>query len=80
MATSNEEIVERFRYHPADTRERVEAHENVRADITLTAMRLNDRLPESREKSLALTALQEAAMWANAAIAIHLPHDTGGHD
>jgi hypothetical protein len=32
-----------------------------------------DRLPESREKSLALTTLQESMMWANAAVALHLP-------
>ena len=28
-------------------------------------------LPESREKSLAITALEESRMWANAAIARH---------
>jgi hypothetical protein len=30
---------------------------------------MNDLLPESREKSLALTALEESLMWANACIA-----------
>jgi len=32
---------------------------------------IGEACPDSREKSLALTAVQEAVMWANAAIAIH---------
>lgn len=32
---------------------------------------VQDNCPESREKSLALTNLQQAVMWANAAIAIN---------
>ena len=33
------------------------------------ALILNDMCPDSREKSLALTKLEETVMWANAAIA-----------
>ena len=33
------------------------------------ALMINDRCPDSREKSLALTKLEEATMWACAAIA-----------
>ena len=32
---------------------------------------LNSYCPESREKALALTSLQQAVMWANASIAIN---------
>jgi hypothetical protein len=32
-------------------------------------MLINDLCPESREKSLAITNLEQAVMWANAAIA-----------
>lgn len=33
------------------------------------AVILNERLPEGREKALAMTKLEECAMWANKAIA-----------
>lgn len=32
---------------------------------------INKNAPESREKSLAFTSLQQTVMWANAAIAIN---------
>lgn len=32
---------------------------------------INTTCPESREKSLAITAIQQAVMWANASKAIH---------
>lgn len=32
---------------------------------------IDDTCPDSREKSVALTDLQSAKMWANAAVAIH---------
>ena len=35
------------------------------------ANHINDVCPESREKSLALTHLEQAIMWASAAIARH---------
>lgn len=35
------------------------------------AFTINELCPESREKSLAITSLQQTRMWANAAIAIH---------
>lgn len=65
------ELEDRFRYHPPANGEVVESHQWVRANCLTLASTLNDVLPESREKSLALTAVQEAMMWANAAIAIH---------
>lgn len=64
-------LSDRFAYHPADTEEKRVAHGNVRAMCRNLAEWLDVELPDSREKSLALTAVQEAMMWANAAVAIH---------
>lgn len=74
------EVGTRFAYHPADTDDRVRAHEEIRARFMTLALLMNRLLPPSREASLSLTALQEAAMWANAAVAIHLPHAEGVED
>lgn len=70
MATPAE-ITARFAHHPPTTQERIDAHQEVRGGAEEFAQWLNEILPESREKALALTALQETALWANAAIAIH---------
>lgn len=70
--TMHDEIHERFKHHPP-TPERIESHQVIRNTSEDLAHVYVDILPDSREKSLALTALQEAAMWANAALAIHGP-------
>ena len=62
------DIDNRFVYHAPDAI-RVEKHEIVRRDVRTLANRLNDSLPEGREKSLAITHLEEVMFWANAAIA-----------
>ena len=41
----------------------------IRENAKNLALILNDMCPDSREKSLALTKLEETVMWANAAIA-----------
>lgn len=43
----------------------------LRRDFKFTASVLDEELPDSREKSLAVTKLEEAAFWANAAIQRH---------
>jgi|GEM_PF-4316497 len=50
---------------------RAEAHEAARAAVKTCVAELDQIVPPSREASLAFTAMQEALMWANAAIAIH---------
>lgn len=62
------DLENRFSFHPADTEERKQAHETVRADC-LTLAGLLDTLPAGREQALALTKLEEVTFWANAAIA-----------
>lgn len=69
--TTATEIEAIFAHHPPSNSHVVNAHQFVRSVMTDAAIKLNTILPDSREKSLALTAMQEAGMWANAAIAIH---------
>lgn len=57
-------------YHSpkADQPKRYEA---IRTKAKELAHLINESCPESREKSLALTNLQQTTMWANASIAIN---------
>lgn len=59
----------RFAYHPAETEEKRDAHAKVRGMCGNLAWELNELLPEGREKSLAITHLEETMMWSNAALA-----------
>lgn len=65
------ELANRFAYHKPESSWVAGAHEKTRHVHSELAEVMNSMLPESREKSLCLTALQESMMWANAAIAIH---------
>lgn len=58
-----------FGYHAPDTAKRL-AHEGVRENCLVLAIYLNENIPgDSREKSLAITKLEEVMLWANAALA-----------
>lgn len=59
----------RFRYHAPRTEARREAHDFVRGATGNLAFELDDRLPDGREKALAITKLEEVMFWANAALA-----------
>lgn len=65
---SFEDIENRFNYH-APTEHKIQGHEAVRSDAKMIAHAWDLNLPEGREKALALTKLEEATFWANAAIA-----------
>ena len=65
---TTEEIENRFTYH-APTDEQKAKYAQIRFDARMLAKRINKECPESREKSLAITKLQEAVAWANASIA-----------
>jgi hypothetical protein len=65
---SSTDFWNRFYYHAPDA-EAVKRHEDVRSRIRNVALSLDNLLPEGREKSLAITKLEEAMFWANAAIA-----------
>ena len=60
-----------FGYHKA-TPETGPMHDAVRAHFKELAHWLLENTPASREQSLMLTELQQAQMWANAAIACNL--------
>ena len=64
------DVRHRFAFHPATTAEKKHEHEGVRDACLFLALYLNDRIPEGREKSLAITKLEEVMMWSNAAIAM----------
>lgn len=63
------DIRNRFDFHPATTEEKRLEHGSVRAHCLELAEFLNQKLPEGREKSLAITHLEEVMFWGNAAIA-----------
>lgn len=57
-----------FTYHPP-TNEMVPKFQEIRDEAKVLAILLDTLVPDGREKSLALTALEEAVFWANAGIA-----------
>lgn len=65
---TNEELENRFTYHTPKEGQ-PERYERIRYKGKMLAAYINENCPESREKSLALTKIDEAVMWANAAIA-----------
>lgn len=65
---SPEDIEHRFAYH-APGPLKVEVHGDIRQVGWTIADYFNSVLPEGREKALALTKIEEAVMWANAAVA-----------
>ena len=65
----SEDIKNRFSYHPPTQPGRADAHEKTRALFTEFASLLDAALPPGREHALVITKLEEALMWANAAIA-----------
>lgn len=62
------EIETRFTYH-APKGDQPERYQELRDEAKRLATLIVLRTPESREQSLALTKLEEATFWANAAIA-----------
>lgn len=64
----NEQIEKAFTYHPPKDGQ-PERYTALRNQAKALAMAIDAECPNSREKSLALTKLEETVMWANAAIA-----------
>ena len=63
-----DDLTNRFTYHaPKD--DQPAKYEEIRNEARLFAVTIDDLCPESREKSLAITKLEEAVFWANASIA-----------
>jgi hypothetical protein len=66
---NTEELKNRFEYHPPTSRFVADQHSYVRTALHSVANMLNGTLPDGREKALAITKLEEAMFWANAALA-----------
>lgn len=62
------ELLTRFTYHPPKPGQ-PEQYEKIRGMGLVLAQLIRDATPDSREQSLAMTHLEEAIFWANAAIA-----------
>jgi len=55
-------------FHPADE-VAADKHDFVRDECKKLAYKLEEELPDSREKALAMTKLEEVMLWGNAAVA-----------
>lgn len=63
------DLQHRFGYHPPSSPVVVKAHEDARDELRVAAEFVVESLPPCRERATALTKLEEAMFWANAAIA-----------
>lgn len=78
--TDVDELVHRFRFHPAVDPDVHAAHADIREGCLILAQGLTELIPDGRELALALTNLEQAMFWANAGIARRglrpAPHST----
>jgi hypothetical protein len=70
MKMSDDDLAAMFTYHPPGLSRKV-SHERIRQAALAFARTVNKECPDSREKSLAITHIQTASMFANGALAIH---------
>ncbi len=63
------ELNNRFYHHPPKDENTRKDHETIRQGCRGTAEIINALCPNGREKSIAITRLEEVMFWANAAIA-----------
>lgn len=63
-----DDLDKRFTYHPPKDNQ-IERYQKIREWAHHFASMLQENIPDSREKSLAMTNLEQVVMWANAAIA-----------
>lgn len=67
---TKEQIANLFTYH-APKGDQPVRYEDIRRQARALAEVIEALCPDSREKSLAITNLQQATMWANASIALN---------
>ncbi len=72
----NDQIVTNFHYHSPQGNQ-AERYERLRTNARELALLIATNTPTSREQSVALTKLEEACFWANAAIARNEEWDGG---
>lgn len=66
---SVEDLDERFDHHPSTSEIVSDAHQTIRETFKHATEVIDDLIIDSREKSVALTKLEEAMFWSNAAVA-----------
>lgn len=67
---THDALAHRFQFHPADALNAQKAHQTVRDTLLTAADKIVEVTgPPTREQSTAITKLEEAMFWANAAIA-----------
>ena len=64
----NQQIENNFKYH-APKEGQSEKYNAIREKAKELAYLIDEQCPNSREKSLAITNLEQSTMWANASIA-----------
>lgn len=68
MALSENEIINRVTYHkPSESG--VERHKRLSDAAAALLRTIEEIVPDGREKSLAITKIEEAKMWASAGVA-----------
>lgn len=70
-------VLDRFAFHPA-TEVTGPIHDEIRREFAAQAEVVLRLAPPGRHQNLALTALQEAMMWCNAAVACDHPDRDAG--
>jgi hypothetical protein len=66
---TEKDIENRFTYHPPKNSDQTDKYNELRAMGKSLALNIGVMCPDSREKSIAITKLEECIMWANASIA-----------
>ena len=64
----NEQIENNYKHHTPYP-EQIKKYKDIRSEAKKLAYLIDELCPNSREKSLAQTNLEQTVMWANAAIA-----------
>ena len=67
----SDELAKRFTYH-APMPGQPEIYQGIRDEALKLALIIDASQPDSREKSLAITNLEEVVFWANAGVARNL--------
>lgn len=66
---SQDDLDSKFDHHPSTSEDIADAHQTVRNTLRTACEVLDDLILDGREKSLAITKIEEAMFWSNAAIA-----------